>query len=74
MGKNQNSEHSSRRDFFSRLLSKNKNPEKVKMLTADGKLVEVDKTIFDQLTRDKKASNKEIYDWMENPCKKEDNF
>jgi hypothetical protein len=43
--------------------------EKVKMLTADGKLVEVDKTVFEKAVAGKKASNREIYDWMKNPSK-----
>ena len=47
--------------------------EMVKMLTADGKLVEIDKAIFDQIANKQKATNKDIYDWMENPSKKENN-
>jgi hypothetical protein len=39
------------------------------MLTADGKLVEVDKAAYDQLASKQKATNKEIYDWMKNPSK-----
>ncbi len=49
--------------------SKKKKTERVKMLTADGKLVEVDKSVFEKATTGKKASNKEIYDWMNNPSK-----
>jgi hypothetical protein len=41
----------------------------VKMLTAEGKLVEIDKAIFDQIAKKQKATNKEIYDWMKNPSK-----
>lgn len=43
--------------------------EMVKMLTAEGKLVEIDKAIFDQIAKRQKATNKEIYDWMKNPSK-----
>jgi hypothetical protein len=43
----------------------------VKMLTADGKLVEVDKTVLDAAEK-QKVSNKEILAWMKNPSKKED--
>lgn len=42
------------------------------MLTADGKLVEVDKTVVEQARTNQKADNKAIYDWMDNPCKKTD--
>jgi hypothetical protein len=42
--------------------------EKVKMLTADGKLVEVDKAVIDAASGDK-VSNKEILQWMKNPSK-----
>jgi hypothetical protein len=49
--------------------SKKQKTERVKMITADGKLVEVDKSIFEKATTGKKASNKEIYDWMNNPSK-----
>ena len=40
------------------------------MLTADGKLIEVDKAIFDLIAKKQKATNKDIFDWMENPSKK----
>jgi hypothetical protein len=43
--------------------------EKVKMLTADGKLVEVDKSVLEAASKKQKSSNKEIYDWMKNPSK-----
>ena len=39
------------------------------MLTADGKLVEVEKSILDKMATKQKASNKDIYNWMENPSK-----
>jgi hypothetical protein len=72
MGNNKKSDNKSRRQFFSLLLSGSENvanSEKIKMLTADGKLVEVDKAVFEEATKNKKASNKEIYDWMKNPSK-----
>lgn len=71
MGNNKKTADRSRRWFFSLLLSqKEKNsPEKVKMLTADGKLVEVDKALFDAVTKKQKATNKDIYNWMKNPSK-----
>jgi hypothetical protein len=60
----------SRRDFFS-LLTNNKSSSAgtVKMLTADGKLVEIDRTVLEAATKNKKASKKDIYDWMKNPSK-----
>jgi hypothetical protein len=42
--------------------------EKVKMLTADGKLVEIDKAAFDAASK-QKVHNKEILQWMNNPSK-----
>ncbi|MBL7738855.1 MAG: hypothetical protein JNK14_06515 [Chitinophagaceae bacterium] len=43
--------------------------EKVKMLTADGKLVEVDKELLDKATTKFRASQKDIFNWMNNPSK-----
>ena len=68
MDNNKNEINKSRRSFFSNLLKSNK--EKVKMLTADGKLVEVDKDVFDAANK-QKVNNKEILQWMNNPSKKE---
>ena len=62
----------SRREFLSRffpIAAKTNNLEMVKMLTADGKLVEVKKSIVDAATTRQKVSNKEILDWMQNPSK-----
>ena len=71
MGNNKQPADKSRRDFFSSLFSANEKSknEKVKMLTPDGKLVEVDKDVFDKITGKKKASNEDIFDWMQNPSK-----
>ena len=44
--------------------------KKVKLLTQDGKLVEVDESVLKAKTQNKKASNKEIFTWMDNPSKK----
>lgn len=76
MGKT-NLKAKNRRGFFSFLLTgKNSEPapingkaEKIKMLTADGKLVEIDKAVLDEVARKQKSSNKEIFDWMQNPSK-----
>jgi hypothetical protein len=37
--------------------------EKVKMLTPDGKLVEVDQRVLDQVAEKTKAANTDIFDW-----------
>ena len=66
MGNNKQPGDKSRRSFFSGLLSPKK--EKVKMLTADGKLVEVDKDVLDAANK-QKVNNKEILQWMKNPSK-----
>ena len=44
--------------------------KKVKMLTADGKLVEVDQSVLEKITATKKASDKEIFEWMDPKHKK----
>ena len=72
MGDNKNSGDKSRRWFLSLFSKPNKkmaNPNMVKMLTADGKLVEIDKAVLEAATKKQKSSNKEIYDWMQNPSK-----
>jgi len=66
MDNNKNETNRSRRSFFTGLM--NLNREKVKMLTAEGKLVEVDKAVFDAASK-QKVNNKEILQWMNNPSK-----
>lgn len=41
----------------------------VKMLTEDGRLVEVDEEILKAASKNQKASNQQIFDWMKNPSK-----
>lgn len=64
-------EDKSRRWFLSLFTADNKTakPGMVKMLTADGKLVEIDKAVLEAASKKIKSSNKEIYDWMQNPSK-----
>lgn len=72
MGNNKKTADKSRRDFLSLFISADKKTapaEMVKMLTADGKLVEVDKAVLDELTKKQKATNQQIFDWMKNPSK-----
>ncbi len=72
MGDNKQSEDKSRRWFLSLFTAADKKatkPGMVKMLTADGKLVEIDKAVLDAASKKQKSSNKEIYDWMQNPSK-----
>lgn len=66
---NKKNEPKNRRQFFSSLLAGKPKGERVKMLTPDGKLVEVDKQILEQAQQKIKAGNKEIYNWMQNPSK-----
>jgi phage repressor protein C with HTH and peptisase S24 domain len=40
------------------------NKEKIRMLTADGKLIEVDKSVIEKNTALKRASDKEVFEWM----------
>ena len=72
MDNKQKTNDKSRRGFLSQffpIAAKTNNPEMVKMLTADGKLVEVKKSIVDAATTRQKVNNKEILDWMQNPSK-----
>ncbi len=72
MGNTKKADSKSRRWFLSFLLPADKKaakPEMVKMLTAEGKLVEVDKAAFENATKRQKATNKEIFQWMKNPSK-----
>ncbi len=42
-----------------------KEVKKIKMLTEDGKLVEIDESIYSQIApAQQKASNKEVQEWM----------
>ena len=73
MGDNKKSEDKSRRWFLSLFTNADKGetkPGMVKMLTADGKLVEVEKSVLEAASKKQKSSNKEIFDWMDNPSKK----
>ena len=67
MGNNQSVK--SRRWFLTGGLFSAKK-EKIKMLTADGKLVEIDKDVLDAAAR-QKVNNKQILQWMKNPSKNE---
>ncbi len=67
MGNKKQDSAKSRRNFFTSFLNVKK--EKVKMLTPDGQLVEVDKDLFDAITQKQKVTNKDILDWMNNPSK-----
>ena len=77
-------EKNKRRDFFKSILTagsaiglisplktnlKLKSNNKVKMLTADGKLVEVDKSVIEKNAGLKKASAKEVFEWMDSKHK-----
>ena len=71
MGNNKKNTDKSRRDFLSLFLSQKEKSTgpKVKMLTAEGKLVEIDKAMLDKISNKQKATNREIYEWMKNPSK-----
>jgi hypothetical protein len=72
MGNNEKAKEKSRRWFLSLFTAADKKetkPGMVKMLTADGKLVEIDKTVLDAASKKQKSTNKEIYNWMNNPSK-----
>jgi len=44
--------------------SKPPGDNKIKMLTADGKLVEVDRSVLEKNEGLKRASDKEVFEWM----------
>ena len=44
--------------------------KKIKMLTPDGKLVEVDESVLEKINGTKKASGKEVFEWMDQKHKK----
>lgn len=74
MGDNEKTNEKSRRWFLSLFTAADKKeakPGMVKMLTADGKLVEIDKAVLDAASKKQKSTNKEIYDWMKNPSKED---
>jgi hypothetical protein len=56
--------------LFGKSTPKKTEGKPVKLLTPDGKLVQVDEKILEAARTQKKVSNKEIYDWMNNPSKK----
>jgi hypothetical protein len=75
MDKPKNETEKSRRWFLSLFTNadkKSSKPAMVKMLTADGKLVEVPKAVLEAASKKQQSTNKEIYTWMNNPSK-EDN-
>jgi len=72
MGDNKKSGDRSRRWFLSLFTTADKENEKssmVKMLTADGKLVEVEKAVLENASKKQRSTNQEIYNWMKNPSK-----
>lgn len=72
MGDNKKPTDKSRRWFLTGgLMDTGNKKEMVKMLTADGKIVEIEKSVLDAATKKQKATNQEIYQWMDNPSKKE---
>ncbi len=71
MGNNKKMAGKSRRNFLLTFVSggKNATTEKVKLLTTDGKLVEVDKAVLDAVTNKQKATNLDICNWVKKPPK-----
>jgi len=69
---NSKKDQQSRRGFLNALFNsgKKQHTEMVKMLTPDGKLVEVPRSAVDAAASKTKASNQEILSWMKNPSKK----
>jgi len=70
---NKKSNSQTRRGFFTGIFSGTKtgSGDKIKLLTAEGKLVEVDKEVLRNAATGKKAANRDIYRWMKNPSKKQ---
>jgi hypothetical protein len=66
MGAPKKTTNQSRRDFFS-VFKKKQEDELVKMLTPDGKLVTVPKSVLTKAENRKKVNNQDILNWMNNP-------
>lgn len=74
MGNTANTPAKSRRWFLSLLKpagTKATTKEMVKMLTADGKLVEIEKSVLVAIATKKQSSKQDIYNWMQNPSKEQ---
>jgi hypothetical protein len=71
MGNTKKTETKSRRWFLTLGIADTPPKEKVKMLTADGKLVEVYKSVVDAANQ-QSVSNKDILQWMKNPSKNDE--
>lgn len=69
MEDNKKSKARSRRWFLTGGLMDAEKKEMVKMLTPEGKLVEIEKSVLDKVSKKQKSTNREIYDWMQNPSK-----
>jgi len=71
MEDNKKPEEKTRRWFLSLFTADKKAAKEgmVKMLTAEGKLVEISKTVLEAASKKQRSTNKEIYDWMQNPSK-----
>lgn len=69
MGDNKKPTNKSRRWFLTGGLLDAPKKEMIKMLTADGKLVEVERSVLEAASKKQKSTNKEIYNWMNNPSK-----
>ena len=50
--------------------SKRKSSEKIKMLTPDGKLVEIDKSVIEKEIISTRATDNEVLEWMKSTAKK----
>ena len=72
-----NKKHDGNRRWFLSLFTQGgKKPAgsgTVKMLTPDGKLVEIERSVLDAATNRKPATNESIYEWMDNPSKQHTN-
>lgn len=69
---NSKKDQQSRRGFLNTIFNsgkRNSSAEMVKMLTPDGKLVDVPRSAL-EAGKKQKASNAEILSWMKNPSKK----
>ena len=47
------------------ILLQQEKEEKIKMLTPDGKLVEVNKSVIEKTAGVRRATDKEVFDWMD---------
>jgi light-regulated signal transduction histidine kinase (bacteriophytochrome) len=69
MGDNNQLNNKTRRSFLTGGLADKGKKDMIKMLSADGNIVEVERSVVEAASTKQRSSNQEIYQWMNNPSK-----